>query len=67
MVNGPTPLEWAVVRLRIHRDKESVIVNDPNGWFADNPSGLVSHLRLLVHVSVETARIVAGLSPSLED
>ena len=67
VVNGRTPLEWAVERLRIRRDKESGIVNDPNAWFADNPAGLVSHLRRLVQVSVETARIVAGLPPALED
>ena len=52
LVNGRTPLEWAVDRLRIRRDKESGIVNDPNAWFADNPASLVTHLRRLVHVSV---------------
>ena len=67
VVNGRTPLEWAVDRLHIRRDKESGIVNDPNAWFADNPAGLVSHLRRLVQVSVETTRIVAGLPPALED
>ena len=48
-------------------DKESGIINDPNAWFADNPAGLVSHLRRLVQVSVETTRIVAGLPPALAD
>ena len=67
VVNGRTPLEWAVERLRIRRDKESGIVNDPNAWFADHPAGLVSHLRRLVQVSVETTRIVAGLPPALKD
>ena len=67
VVNGRTPLEWAIARLHIRRNKESGIVNDPNAWFADHPAGLVSHLRRLVQVSVETARIVAGLPPALED
>lgn len=67
LVNGRTPLEWAVDRLHIRRDKESGIVNDPNSWFADRPEELVSHLRRLVHVSVETARIVAGLPTALWD
>ena len=67
VVNGRTPLEWAVDRLHIRHDKESGIVNDPNAWFADNPAGLVSHLRRLVQVSVETTRIVAGLPAALED
>ncbi len=51
---------WAVDRLPIRRDKESGIVNDPNVWLADCLEELVSHLRRLVHVSVETVRIVAG-------
>ena len=67
VVNGRTPLEWAVDRLHIRQDQESGIVNDPNAWFADHPAGLVSHLRRLVQVSVETARIGAGLPPALED
>ena len=67
VVNGRTPLEWAVDRLHIRHDQESGIINDPNAWFADHPAGLVSHLRRLVQVSVETARIVAGLPPALED
>ena len=66
VVNGRTPLEWAMDRLRIRQDQESKIVNDPNAWFDDNPTKLVSHLRRLVHVSVETARIVEGLPAALE-
>ena len=67
VVNGRTPLEWAVDRLHIRHDKESGIVNDPNAWFADHPADLVSHLRRLVQVSVETARVVEGLPPALAD
>ena len=67
VVNGRTPLEWAVDRLHIRQDQESGIVNDPNAWFADHPAGLVSHLRRLVQVSVETTRIGAGLPPALEE
>ena len=36
VVNGRTPLEWFIDRYRIKRDKESGILNDPNGWF-ENP------------------------------
>ena len=35
VVNGRTPLEWFIDRYKIKRDKESGILNDPNGWFAD--------------------------------
>ena len=59
-VNGRSPLEWFIDRYRITQNKESGIVNDPNGWF-DNPRELVAAIRRIVHVSVETARIVTGL------
>lgn len=67
VVNGRTPLEWAVDRLCIRTDKPSGIVNDANAWFADDPAGLMAHLKRLVHVSVETTRIVDGLPPALAD
>ena len=67
VVNGRTPLEWAVDRLHISQDKDSGIVNDANAWFADDPAELVAHLKRLVHVSVETTRIVDGLPPALAD
>ena len=59
-VNGRTPLEWFIDRYRIIRGKKSSIVNDPNGWF-DNPRNLVTAIRRIIHVSVETARIVENL------
>ena len=66
VVNGRSPLEWAVDRLLIRQDKESGIVNDPNAWFADDPAALVSHLRRLVYLSVETERIVRGMPSALK-
>ena len=59
-VNGRTPLEWFIDRYKVTRDKESGIVNDPNGWF-DDPRDLITAVRRIVHVSVETVRIVSGL------
>ena len=59
-VNGRSPLEWFIDRYRITQNKESGIVNDPNGWF-DDPRELVAAIRRIVHVSVETDRIVTGL------
>ena len=66
MVNGRTPLEWFIDRYRIKRDKESGIVNDPNGWF-ENPRDLVTAIKRIVHVSVESARIIEGLPSQLSD
>lgn len=59
-VNGRTPLEWFIDRYRITQDTRSGIVKDPNGWF-DDPLDLIPAFRRIVHVSVETVRIVAGL------
>ena len=59
-VNGRTPLEWFIDRYKITEDKNSGIVNDPNAWF-DDPKDLIAAIKRIVHVSVETARIVDGL------
>ena len=60
VVNGRTPLEWFIDRYKITTDKDSGIVNDPNGWFAD-PRDLVTAIERIVYVSVESARIIEGL------
>ncbi len=59
-VNGRTPLDWFIDRYRIKRDAKSGIVNDPNGWFED-PRDLIAAIRRIVHLSVETVRIVERL------
>lgn len=59
-VNGRTPLEWFIDRYKVKQDKRSGIVNDPNGWFED-PRDLIPAVRRIVHLSVETVRIVDGL------
>ena len=65
VVNGRTPLEWFIDRYYIKTDKQSGITNDPNGWF-DDPQDLISAIRRIVHVSVETAHIVDALPASLD-
>ena len=64
-INGRTPLEWFIDRYRISRDKESGIVNDPNGWF-DDPRDLIAAIRRIVHVSVETVRVVEDLPAAFD-
>ena len=59
-VNGRTPLDWFIDRYRVTRDRESGIVNDPNGWFP-KPEDVIGAIRRIVYVSVETTRIVAAL------
>lgn len=68
-VSGRSPLQWAIDSVRVKHDKASGIVDDPNGWhvWAGEPFNLIRHLRRLVRVSVETARVVASLPPSLPE
>ena len=67
VVNGKTPLGWAIDRLKATRDNKSGISRDPNQWhaWADRPYNLIEHLCRLITVSVHTVRIVNGLPPSL--
>ena len=65
-VNGRTPLEWFIDRYRIVKDRHSGIVNDPNGWFED-PRDLLTAFCRIVHVSVETARIVNELPEPFDE
>ena len=66
VVNGRTPLEWFIDRYQIKEDKDSGILNDPNGWFA-NPRDLVTAIERIVYVSVESTRIIEGLPSQLTD
>lgn len=68
-VNGKTPLDWAIDRLKATTDNASGITNDPNRWheWADQPYNLILHLQRLVRLSVETQRIVGGLPAALAD
>ena len=66
VVNGRTPLEWFIDRYQIKQDKDSGILNDPNGWFA-NPRDLVTAIERIVYVSVESTRIIEGLPSQFGD
>ena len=65
-VNGRTPLEWLVDQYQISKGGKSGIVNDPNAWFED-PRDLIAAIRRVVHLSVETARIVDGMPEPFHD
>ena len=64
-VNGHTPLGWFIDRYRVTTDKKSGITNDPNAWFPDEAS-FISAVCRIVHLSVETVRIVDRLPNALE-
>ncbi len=65
LVDGRTPLEWFINRYKIKTDKNSGIINDPNGWF-ENPRDLITAIERIVYVSVESARIIEGLPSAIE-
>ena len=66
VVNGRTPLEWFIDRYKIKQDKNSGIVNDPNGWF-ENPRDLITAIERIVYVSVESTKIIESLPSQLTD
>jgi predicted helicase len=61
-VNGKSALAWIMDRYQVKTDKESGIVNDPNGW-SDDPRYVVDLVARIVRVSVESAEIVRNLPP----
>ena len=62
VVNGKTPLEWFINRYKITLpEKNNGILNDANGWF-ENPRDLIIAIERIIHVSVESARIIEGLA-----
>ena len=66
VVNGRTPLEWFINRYKIKKDKNSGILNDPNGWF-ENPRDLITAIERIVHISVESTKIIENLPSKLTD
>ena len=65
VVNGRTPLEWFISCYRIRSDRYSGIVNDPNDWFED-PYDLIAAIKRIVHVSVESTKIIEELPSEIE-
>ena len=56
VVNGRTPLDWFRDRYKIKRDKDSGILNDPNGWFrASTGPGYYNRANRLCECGVNSA------------
>ncbi len=67
-VNHRTPLEWFIYCYKVTRDRvrDSGIVNDPHNWFSD-PRDLITAIKRIVYVSVESARIIDNLPDEITD
>ena len=67
VVNGRTPLEWMLDRYQIKTDKDSGIVHDPNEWFVEVGDDIVSKLKRITWMSIETAEVIATLPTPFAD
>ena len=67
IVNGRSAVEWIMERYQIKSDTASGIVNDPNDWCSEqgNERYIVDLIKRIVHLSVESVKIVEGL-PTVE-
>lgn len=67
MVGSRSALAWLIDRYQVKVDKASGIVNDPNDWCDehDDPTYIVDLIKKVTTVSVETMKIVDGLSSSI--
>lgn len=63
IVNGKSAIEWIMERYAITTDKKSGIKNDPNLWSLEQkqPRYILDLLLSIIHVSLETQKIVATL------
>lgn len=63
VVNGKSAIEWIIERYQVMTDKNSGIVNDPNAWSQEQgkPRYILDLLLSVIHVSLESQRIIASL------
>ena len=67
VVDGRTPLEWFINRYKITPpEKNNGILNDPNGWFK-NPRDLITTIERIVHISVQSTKIIKNLPTQITD
>jgi predicted helicase len=63
IVNGKSALDWIVERYAVTTHQDSGIVNDPNDWCVEigNERYIVDLIKRIVHLSVESVKIIEGL------
>lgn len=67
LLGSRSALAWLIDRYQVKVDKASGIVNDPNDWCDehDDPTYIVDLIKKVTTVSVETMKIVDGLTVSI--
>jgi predicted helicase len=65
VVNGRPAIEWIMERYQLRRDADSDIVNDPNDWAKEHgdPKYILTLLKRVITISIETMKIVRSLPP----
>lgn len=63
IVNAKSALDWLMERYQVKTDKASQLLSDPNAWAREHrrPRYILDLVLSVIHVSVETERIVASL------
>ena len=61
-VNGKSAIEWVMDRYQKTVHKESQIANNPN-QYGDNPRYIITLLKQVIHISVESIKIIKKLPP----
>ena len=70
VVSGKSAIDWVIERYGTLVDSKSGIINDANDWIfdqiqaGDGPNALIHLIQRVIHLSVETMKIVDDLPPS---
>ena len=64
---GRSPLEWVMEFYQKKTDKDSGITDDPNALLREDPNHLVSLIKRLVTVSIETTKIIETFPQKLHE
>ncbi|MCA8180638.1 DEAD/DEAH box helicase [Burkholderia vietnamiensis] len=65
VVNSKSAIDWIVEQYKVDKDKDSGIPEDPNAWCREHndPTYILTLLKRVIRVSVETMGIVRSLPP----
>ncbi len=65
IVNSRTPLDWIINQCKVDARAKNGIDIDVNNWFPHDPCYLISLIKRITTISIDTNRIINSLPPSL--